>query len=846
MIEDIIINISRQDSKTSFENDIIATFEHFQQTWNELTPPELAFMELMLAERDAWMVVASSTFRQALLRLDIESGMNEWILDIDQEHDTIPEDIRAVLEDAISWLFWSSSISNVFGWAWERENFLQRYTHIISGFSEDDFLFHLSPSQIELAHRFLRDNNINRRYDIWDLRSNYIIGIIAHEIEERWIDIEIVPSYRRNLASRVLPILEQFDEQWLHPRIWSFLEADEAIEAWNLVLIDSELWTLDNSILSKSWRDGQEWLVYAHPSVLTLMHLIINTLNERGVDYVPNIWSLLRPVPYNASIRWSSPHSPHTRWLWVDFDLGSRDLENILIELDVSWYIVLTIESDHYHITIINPDWLSRDFPDVVPEKIMGNDVDRTYLWNLFWNIFTEQLGENMSEVLLDTLWEKIQGSPLEFIDSEQRLWGNNDFLQELFWEFVSSLSSEQREDLLSNGTTLDIDIFFRVSSGASRRWSRRVYFAEIISPTQYPESDAFSVEIQESRSISDIEFLSFSTDIVIQELFWDIDRLAQVNMQTIEGNIIEFYRFFMHMESDFRNIWNTTSSARWFHQILNGVIWWIENTSLYNTDIWRYTSFQEYLNRVNILLGTTQNSSDYIYGEFYDQHRMAALESNLYSPQALSWSEQSFLVLWSLLHKARTNLALKYQLQRIFLYGDLAALGTIYADYHHTDRSHRATGSRLNNILPTYEEHLTSPSPSLQLMNLSVDTQLDMLIWDASQSETEISWIRAQFLQRFLLMLWYEVSNLEFTGDMVPSFWPSTRWALIQFQIDNDLISWEDSPDAWIFWPRTKRILHENIRAWVEAISGYTDDFIWPPISPGLRVSDIIHVFSR
>ena len=858
MFEEQIQNI-RENTCSSFDELILQRYDSLNSNGWGISEDEQILLEGFLRIREAMNIHlqngtdnVSQEIRDTLAEFNLE--VDTFVCSLqDEEVDSevlilqeIPTEARGILESAISWLFWSSFISEVFWWSEQEQAFVLRYSELISWFSDNDFMFSMPQSQVNIAHQFLRENRINRLYNPNDRRSNYILWIVNREIEERWIEITIIPSFERNLTARVIPILDQFDEQWLYPQIEDFPEADEIISDGGFVLMDSELWTLDNSIVSKSWRNGQEWLVYAHSSVLALMHVIMNRLSDQGIDYIPNIWSLLRPISYNRDLPGSSDNSPHIRWLWIDFDLGNDDLEDILKELDVAWYIVLTIESDHYHVTVINPEWLQSDFPDIIPEEIEESDMNREYLRSLFWEDFNWQLGTELSILLLDTLWVNIQENPMNHIDSEWRISWNNTFLQDLFQDFINILHEDQKQILVENNSTMDINIFFRVSSWALRRWSRRIYFREIISPIEYPESDEFSSEIETERTISDREFLSFSSDIIMQELFWENTFIDQVDIWTIETNITEFYRFFMHMESDFRNVCNTDSSACWFHQILGWVIWWIENTSLYNTSEWRYTSFQEYLNRVNRLLSSTTNSNDYIYRDSFDLHRNAALDSNLYSPQSLTWSEQSFLVLWSLLHKARSNSSLRFQLQRIFLFGDVDALWSIYADYHHTDRSHRATWSRLNSILPGYEEHLSSPEPSVEFMQFSVELQLDILIWNPSESEDTISWHRAQFLQIFLLMLWYEISNLEFAGNMVNSFGPSTKRALIQFQIDNNLIGSEEDASAWLFWPGTKRILRDKVTQWIESISEYTDNFIWPPVSPGLRASDIIEVFSR
>jgi len=856
-LQSAIEEINEKDCQSAFEHDILRLVEQLSDENGDLAEEEQKLIEWLIRLSEAWMIVANTQVQAALLRLWIEASelsCSEELVkeELDQPWfltEEVNRELQEKLESAINGLFGSTSISELFWWEWQEVSFTEKYFDIILWFSENDFMFDLSTEEINKALQFLRDNGISRNYSVVDRRENYVLGIVAQEIEERWIVVEVIPSYERNLTQRVYPTLDRFDRDGVHPELESFLEADELIDDSNLVLLDSPLWTLDSSILRKSQIDGQQWLVYGDPSLRVLMHVIIEELTERNVDYTPNIWSILRPRPYNRSLPWASNRSPHLRWIWIDLDLGSLDLENILKELDSAWYIVLTIESDHYHITLVNPEGITEDYWSIVPETLQEEDVDRWYILELFWETVNSQLGDELGVLFIDSLWGKVQENPLEYISSEWRIFWGHAFLYPLFKDFWEWLSPGLRDELETK--TLDIGIFFRISSWPLLRWSRRIHFGELLSPIVYSESDVFSRELQNEGTVSDLEFMHSARALLDASLFTGSNIWEIINRWSLEENLTVFFRFFMHIESNFRNVANEwdfefRSSAKWFYQEINGVIDGIENTSIYNVDEWRFTTFQSDLNRVMALSDLLPEEGEYVYIDSLINHRIQAFASNTHSPQSLSAAEQTLLILSSLLHKARSNTELEYLLQRVLVFGDLEAMRIIYAEFHHTDSSHRATSNRVNDILPLYANDIVTPESSEVIVDYNIWLQLSALIWSPTASESEISWFRAQLLQRFLLLLWYEVSDLDFNGDMVSSFGPSTKNALTAFQIDNELITSENDSSAGKFWPGTKRILQELVLERIEEIKQIDDEFIWPPLPPGLRKSDILEVFSR
>jgi hypothetical protein len=40
--------------------------------------------------------------------------------------------------------------------------------------------------------------------------------------------------------------------------------------------------------------------------------------------------------------------------------------------------------------------------------------------------------------------------------------------------------------------------------------------------------------------------------------------------------------------------------------------------------------------------------------------------------------------------------------------------------------------------------------------------------------------------------------------------FWTKTKQALLSFQLDNNIVSNNNTPWAWIYWPKTKQTLRD------------------------------------
>jgi len=873
--------IGEKDCQSAFEHDILQTYELLANDDGNLSEDEKLLIEALIKLNRAWMITASASVKASLLKLWIEAtelSCNEEIpIILSEEHYEILAGSQwgnGKKSSAINWLFANSWIRKTFWWNKQKQAFWDFYSEILTlKYAEDNFMFKLTDAQVKLAHDFLRENGIIWKYDKNVRRDNYILWIVTYQLDWSWINIDSKVQYnnpyKENLKSRVYWYLDNFDKQWLYPRINSFEEANSLIEEWYFIQIQ---WLkYDAGTIKNAQKEWQWALLYAHPSVQAIVTEVLKRIWNRWLNRLLESESLLRPVTYNEKVWWSNK-SPHVRWLGFDFTGGSREwyeipiLEWILKDLDEQWYIVLTIESDHYHISVIDPEKTLKDFPITLnwePQIIQQEEkveITREFLdTTRLWIDVIQQLWDEAWKLFIDYFWLKIEENPEKYIDPEWRVLWTQKFLNPFFKSFSDSLNEKQKELFLWKELLLRI---FYIRKQKKRSSQRTLFFDYYLNPRNINQQDNFTRNLAENTQFPE-DFKNFLWSVVRDTIFRGSPEIFDENKDIIARNLEVFIAFVIDTESNFQNIPNQwplwlRSSAKWLAQYLSWDVNGIVNTSYFKSPA--NTSFGVWIRRTQRVLSQAWDWKihETISSQF-DEIKELSDDSFLFTPLNLTWQNQVMLLvgdqIWMAMNVAWVDPEERqYLYKRALLFGDRNAMIQIYSLYHHTDPNHTATQRLAKNEMKKYGDKVEENTQIVwvEKSRLELWYQLEALIWNPKRSETWKklqwkSWIRVEILQRMLLFLWYKVANLKIDWNMVSNFWWGTKSALIQFQIDNlDSIKTENSKSAWLFWPWTKEALAKKVEEAFNAILEIDDNFIWPPLAPGLRKSDMLAIFSR
>ncbi len=176
--------------------------------------------------------------------------------------------------------------------------------------------------------------------------------------------------YRRNFTLRIKPFLKYSKSEWYeYPIIKDLKDTENYIKDWYIKryqLLDFEgMFVKLNGIWQVEWVNP-DYLCFT-PMAYDIMWVIWRKIHD-STWVIAEIVSWFRPKVHNDEIkdsrgvRISSKLSPHQ---WGNaFDIGFKWLNwknreivfDILKKLDIEWKIILTRESNHFHVTVTNPE----------------------------------------------------------------------------------------------------------------------------------------------------------------------------------------------------------------------------------------------------------------------------------------------------------------------------------------------------------------------------------------------------------------------------------------------------------------------------------------------------------
>lgn len=246
--------------------------------------------------------------------------------------------------------------------------------------------WHTAKSLLTLITTYWQNSEKGNLRWYWLEASNYTAKVIAanqavEELEEQgiWINKKLYrkkisdkiinisyinkPIYRRNFTKRVKPYMDYLKENNLYEyKIIKTLSEASKLTQWNKPYLKHyKIKDFQNIPLKLDWIGQSKWVneKYLYFTELTFQTLkeIANEINNK-LNIKIRITSAFRPKIYNNKIKWSSPKSPHQSGSGFDISLAHLSkVYPILKKFDKNWKIILTKESDHFHITVTNPQY---------------------------------------------------------------------------------------------------------------------------------------------------------------------------------------------------------------------------------------------------------------------------------------------------------------------------------------------------------------------------------------------------------------------------------------------------------------------------------------------------------
>lgn len=173
--------------------------------------------------------------------------------------------------------------------------------------------------------------------------------------------------YKRNFDNRVVPFFKYSKTAWYsYPIIKSLTDAKWYEKKWYLKKYEKKDFKHITNDLKGVWHGHlvkSEYLFLTEIAYNTISTISRKIKQITGKD--AKIRSMFRPKIYNNKIPGSSPKSPHQSWnafdIWFPYyKYNKKKIYQILKIFDTQWLIILTNESDHFHITVTNPDIRNR------------------------------------------------------------------------------------------------------------------------------------------------------------------------------------------------------------------------------------------------------------------------------------------------------------------------------------------------------------------------------------------------------------------------------------------------------------------------------------------------------
>jgi len=772
MFEDKISKIQEQECKSDLENNIINAYNEFLVSWWDIDWTEQTTLEIMLGLNELSKTSVSEEVKAELRQLWINYKKSTCIEKTNHTESVLGEEIIPA-ENNLWWSEWAEISSE------KREELIKFY-----------------------------EDNKNAIIQLLWLESAYNRALSVVKTAKS--------PYKLNYPTRVIPYYLSEAWKWIEA-IDDFSDSYESVRKWDLVVLEqrSDLWVLDDSIFAKSYIWWRQTLRAISPEAKG----IINTLGQElqselwETFRVLRITSLFRPIDYNSKI-WGSRVSAHIRG--IGFDIGfynnshDNSVKKKLLELDKRGDIILTIERDHFHITVTKPRNIERienpDFGVLTEKKALK-------VLNSMTSVLFDANGRRVSADIPDffkksfteiLLWLAKGESHQEYIIWDRLYW-EHEFLLGLIRETVEKLSPEEKEEMKKY--EIEVDVF------VDNQWKanfgkRRIYLEKIIEPKIYePDSDLLALKEWWLNWVW--EWLSEDLEGVLFQLLREklggsdtIDiygkkvSLTQAMPQIIK-NIEAFVAFTAHMESDYiKKQDNGISSAKSVFQFLTWERDWI--SIVYNE--WVNTSFQTWINRA-IRLFSKLNGG---YVTFYKQAFDRSKQSYLYSPLDFTTKQEVIMFFANVL--GNDKVANDSHIISALIFGDPGAMVSMYEVYHHTHPDD-ATRNRIDKHKEKYTSRLWQ----------AVDDSVIEAVWDKLDIDLLFSATlrpgdrgkRVILLQKMLYFLWYPVKWVK-PWEETRVFGPATKNALIKFQKKEKIIDPNSLGWAWVFWPKTRKKMEE------------------------------------
>lgn len=403
---------------------------------------------------------------------------------------------------------------------------------------------------------------------------------------------------------------------------------------------------------------------------------------------------------------------------------------------------------------------INKEFEDAFVEayrKVHDETFDDSIYTNLRWKEWILASGEILEKVIY-LIFEK--------------LWKQN--VEELLWIDSKNYNRDKKRDIKVDINTTSWNIY-RVNLNY---YYEKIFlkkdedqkYLNVIDPFIEELKLFFEPSLLQSKKYKDIirllesnnEFNLVLGNLIDKYIFTDdystlipnekIDEIKKV----IKSNIIVLLWFIISTESDFENIINHNSSAKWYLQFLNWINWWISNISKFNSSLinnpYEFKSDKplpfSFLTAINRSLWNWNILSwnNFIWN--INDIRTSYIDFDIYpDPRDLNWNDQCLLLLWDLFWRNQSVIDL---LKETLLFWDSESLVKIYTEIHHTDID-EATKNRIYwSLIPPqiwkiniYKKYLTESI-----------SKKDELLW---LKNSLINWNYSEkYLWNLLVALWY------------------------------------------------------------------------------------------